>query len=92
MVHSKSICRSVLHKLLTIFSYAKDQGLPGTIQLLEEFISDSQHRLALEDPDYHSFDEEEWNGNNVLAKIFIVITHSCKEVYPQCSSLARGNM
>jgi hypothetical protein len=37
-----------------------------TIRLLEEFISDSQNRLAMDDPDYHSFDEEDdanWNQN-----------------------------
>jgi hypothetical protein len=53
------------------FSYAKDQELGETVRLLEEFISDSQHRLALDDPDYHSFDEEEdmhWNQNGTLKK------------------------
>ena len=49
-----------------IFSYAKDKDLNDTIRLLEEFISDSQNRLAMDDPDYHSFDEEDdanWNQN-----------------------------
>jgi len=46
--------------------------LAETVRLLEEFISDSQHRLALDDPDYHSFDEEEdlhWNQNGTLKNV-----------------------
>ena len=61
------VCNSVY--LNCSFSYAKDQELAETVRLLEEFISDSQHRLTLDDPDYHSFDEEEdmqWNHNGTL--------------------------
>ena len=44
-----------------------------TIRILEEFIADSQHRLATDDPDYHSFDDDDdnnWNpGENPIQQL-----------------------
>ena len=54
------------------FSYARDNNLTETVQILEEFISESQHRLAFDDPNYHSFDDDDdddggnWNQNSLL--------------------------
>ncbi len=56
------------------FRYAKIGGYVETIRLLEEFIADSQHRGNFDDPDYHSFDEDDdqnWaqNGNQTYKQV-----------------------
>jgi len=49
-----------------------------SVRLLEQFIADSHHRMNFDDPDYHSFDEDDeqnWNpnGNRFVILAFLML-------------------